>query len=72
MGEKIRDLEKIFIGNSEFNIELNEGTKEEKYNIHIQNERVNLSFKDFNFIRFASCFLVAKKRLEIFKGEEDE
>ncbi|MGL5571538.1 hypothetical protein [Cetobacterium sp.] len=72
MGEKILDLDKITIGNTELNIELNEGTKNEKYNIHIQNERINLSYKDFNFIKLASCFIVAKKRLKIFKGDSNE
>lgn len=67
MGEKIKDLEKITIGNMDFNIELNEGNKAEKYNIHIQSDRINLAYKDFNFIKFAACFLAAKKRLEILK-----
>lgn len=70
MGEKISDLEKITIGYMDFNIELNEGTKNEKYNIHIQSDRVNLAYKDFDFIQLAACFLTAKKRLGIFKEEK--
>lgn len=72
MGEKIIDLDTIIIGEVKFNIELNEGTKNSKYNIHIQNDRINLAYKDFNFIKLAACFIVAKKRLELFKGEENE
>lgn len=70
MGEKIKILDSFQIDKTKFDIELNEGTKGEKYIIHLQNKRINLSYKDYNFVKFATCFMAAKERLEKFKEEK--
>ena len=42
MGNKIRELAEIEMGDKKYSIELNGGTKEELYDIHIQNENINI------------------------------
>ena len=70
MGVKVSSLGTIRIGKSVFDVELNEGTKQEKYDIHIQNEAIKLYFKDAEFSRFAACFIAARKRFAVLKGQK--
>ena len=72
MGESIKDVGSFSLGKEEFHIELNFGTKQEKYNIHIQNSNLKLCFKDYDFVKFAEACLIAEKRLEFYKGNENE
>lgn len=67
MGNKIRELAEIEMGNKKYTIELNGGTKEELYDIHIQNENINICLKDYEFSQFAIAILLANKRMERFK-----
>ncbi len=72
MGERIKDVGSFSLGYEKFTIELNSGTKQEKYNIHIQNSNLKLCFKDYDFIKFAETCLIAEKRLDFYKGNEYE
>ena len=68
MGNKIKDLAEVEIGGSKYKIELNGGTKNENFDIHIQNEKISICLKDYEFAQFASAVLVANKRIKRFKG----
>lgn len=72
MGEKIKDIGKIKISSYSFDVELNEGNKNEKYNIHIQNDVLKLSYKEYEFAKLVACFMGARKRFEGLKGMRDE
>ena len=72
MGVKISNLAEIKIGENIFDVELNDGTKSEKFNIHIQNKNFKFCFKDKEFEMFAACVVAAKKRFDILKGKNDE
>ena len=72
MGNKISTLDKLTIGGVPFEVELNEGTKKEKFDVHIQNEYLKFFFKDREFAEFAACFIAAKKRFDVLKGKVDE
>lgn len=67
MGNKIRDLTEIKMNGQKYSIELNGGTKKENYDIHIQNENINICMKDFEFAPFATAVLVANKKMKRFK-----
>jgi hypothetical protein len=67
MGNKIKELNEIEIGNQKYIIELNGGTKTELYDIHIQNDMINICFKDYEFSQFATAIFLANKRMERFK-----
>ena len=67
MGNKIKELNEIEIGNQKYIIELNGGTKTELYDIHIQNNMINICFKDYEFSQFATAIFLANKRMERFK-----
>ena len=67
MGNKIKDLGPIKIGGKEYFVELNGGTKKEKFDIHIQNDKINICMKDYEYSQFVTTLFVAKKRLERFK-----
>ena len=73
MGEKIRDLGKIKIGNSEFVIELNHSASGSHYrDIHIQNDKFRLEIPENEFLQMAACMQVAKKQLKIIKNITDK
>ena len=72
MGSKISTLDEITFGGVSFEVELNEGTKKEKFDVHIQNEYLKLFFKDWQFAEFATCFIAAKRRFDILKGKVNE
>ncbi len=67
MGNRIRELSEIEMGGQKYSIELNGGTKKEKFDIHIQNNNINICFKDFEFAQFATAVLVANKKMKRFK-----
>ena len=70
MGEKIRDLHTIKIGNSQLMIELNEGySKDEGRLIHIQNEHFRYLLKEKHFLNLASVVLRSKREMEYSKSE---
>ncbi len=69
MGNKISELSEITIGNQNYVVELNGGTKKEKFDIHIQNETINICLKDYEFAQFATSILVAYRRMERFKKQ---
>lgn len=73
MGEKIKDLRKINLGNNQLVLELNEGThKNGKYDIHLQNHRFRLNVDEKDFIRIASCIMYAKENILSYKGDIHE
>lgn len=67
MGNKIKDLATIEMGGQKYCVELNGGTKKENFDIHIQNEKINICMKDYEYSQFVTALLVAQKRMERFK-----
>ena len=68
MGEYIKDLSKIKIGNTQFRIELNAAYyRNGKYDIHIQCDKGRIGLSDIEFLQLATCFMAAKKQLEHYK-----
>ena len=72
MGTFIRNLRKIYINNIEYTIELIDGNKNERFDVHIQNNNIKLHFKDYEFSAFVACFMAARKRFDILKGDSYE
>ncbi|MBQ8678843.1 MAG: hypothetical protein IJ530_03675 [Treponema sp.] len=73
MGQKIKTLGKLKIGDSEFEVELNKSvSKKGGHDIHIQNRKFRLEMSDSQFVQMASCLLLAKKQFDILKGGSDE
>ena len=72
MGERIRDLSKVKIGNTEFEIELNKAYYEnESYDIHLQCDKGRIGLSDRNFLKLAMCFMAAKKQFLQYKEMEE-
>lgn len=69
MGNRIENLTEIEMGNQSYNVELNGGNKQEKFDIHIQNEQINICLKDYEFAQFVTAILVAERRMERFKNK---
>ncbi|MDE7313087.1 MAG: hypothetical protein K2N87_15920 [Eubacterium sp.] len=68
MGEIIKTIENIQIGNTKLKIELNHSTTgHEKYEIHIQNDKFRLALPEKDFLQMASCFVLAKKQMDLLK-----
>lgn len=68
MGEKIKVLSKITLGQSLLEVELNHGTDSSGYReIHIQNEKLRLAISEPEFLQLASSMLLAKRQLELLK-----
>lgn len=68
MGEWIRDLNKIKIGDSELLIEENKGTHPgAKFDIHIQNKHFRLNITEKDFCKIACCILYATENLKHYK-----
>lgn len=72
MGNKIKNLAEFDMGNQSYAIELNGGTKKENFDIHIQNEHINICFKDYEFSQFVASILVAERRMERFKKKYEQ
>jgi hypothetical protein len=79
MGEKIRDIKKIKIGNSSLMVELNEGYSASQGRlIHIQNEKFRYLLTEIDFYHLSSMIMRAWSELDylkhqsvIIKREED-
>lgn len=68
MGEIIRNLQPIKIGNDELMIELNEGYKKSQGRvIHIQNKKFRYLFTEKDFLNLAATVLRAKSEMEYYK-----
>lgn len=68
MGEKIKDLQIIKIGNSQLQIELNHSPTLGGYrDIHIQNNIFRCSISEPEFIEMAAYVIAANKRLKELK-----
>lgn len=68
MGEKIENIGNLYLGNTELVVELNHGTREnEKYEIHVQNDKIRLALTEKEFLQMASAVVLAKKQLDIIK-----
>ena len=72
MGERIRDLTKFKIGNTQFKIELNSSYHHtDRYDIHLQCDNGRIGLTDREFIQLATCFMLAKKQfLQYKQGDE--
>ena len=64
LGEKIKDLYPIYVGSSEFMIELNEGYSSEERLIHVQNKKFRYQFEESAFFDIAGNILRAKLKLD--------
>lgn len=70
MGELIKKVSEIKIGNGTFAVELNESTNDSGYkDIHIQNDKFRLSVPENEFLQMAACVLLAQRQLELIKGK---
>ena len=68
MGEIIKVVDEIIIGDAQLMIELNQSTTSSEYKeIHIQNDKFRLAIPENEFLQMASCFLLAKKQMDILK-----
>ncbi len=74
MGELIRNVSNIKIGNDNFDIEVNESTNGTIYkDIHIQNPKFRLCVPENEFLAMLGCVMLAKKQLDIIKkGDNNE
>lgn len=68
MGEKIRNLGKIKIGETLYEVELNKGTHaNSKYDIHIQNKEFRLNLSEHDFCKMAAAIIYADEKLRKYK-----
>lgn len=73
LGERIKDLAYTKIGNTNFRIELNKGYFEHsKYDIHLQCDKGRMGLSDTEFLKLATCFMLAKKQFLSYKEKKDE
>ena len=73
MGELIKNVGRLHIGNDDFNIEINESASHDKYrDIHIQNDKFRVSVNEKEFLQMAAAVLLARKQLHLMKGIEDK
>lgn len=71
MGEKIRDIKQIKIGNSSLMVELNEGyTATQGRLIHIQNEKFRYLLTEQDFYHLSSMFMRAWSEFDYLKKQE--
>lgn len=71
MGELIRVIDSIELGNQEFDIELNKSSNgSDEYEIHIQNEKIRLALTEKQFCKIATCILLARKQLHQVKNKQ--
>ena len=68
MGDIIRTVNKISLGGSELDIELNHSAVGSKYrDIHIQNDKFRLEVPEDEFLSMAACILLAKRQFDVIK-----
>lgn len=69
MGEIIRKLGEIQIGNACFAVELNKATKKgNSYDIHIQNESFRLNISEKDFCRVAAAVICGNAKIQKYKN----
>ena len=70
MGEKIRNLSVFTVNGKEVAIELNDGYSKgySKYDIHIQNENIQYSLTDKDFMKLVSAMATSNRVFESMKG----
>ena len=72
MGERSRDLAKVKIGDTQFQIELNASYFDKKsYDIHLQCDKGRIGLTDREFLQLATCFMLAKRQFLIYKQGDD-
>ncbi|WP_027206062.1 hypothetical protein [Butyrivibrio fibrisolvens] len=72
MGELIKTVGRLHIGNDDFDIEVNEGTTGNGYNdIHIQNKKFRVSIPENEFLQMGAAVLLARKQLHLLKGIDE-
>lgn len=70
MGEKIKDIKKISLGDCELIVELNEATSPGGNRwIHVQNDNFRIQFSEGDFVMILAGILKAKERLRYNKGK---
>lgn len=70
MGEMIRKLGEIQIGNTCFAVELNKAAQKGKiYDIHIQNEGFRLNISEQDFCRMAAAVICGNAKIQKYKTE---
>lgn len=68
MGERIKDIAKIKIGNTHFSIELNSAYySNSRYDIHLQCDKGRIGLNEREFLQLATCFMLAKKQFIQYK-----
>lgn len=69
MGEIIRKICEVSLGDKTFDIELNKSASGGHYrDIHIQNDSFRLEVSENEFLSIAACVLLAKKQFDVIKG----
>jgi len=71
MGDKIKDIGQLRLGESIYTVELNNTDVPEK-EIHIQNESFRLAFCEKTFYKMGADILLARKQLMIIKGLDNQ
>lgn len=70
MGQVIRKIGEISIGDKHFDIELNHSASGGNYrDIHIQNSSFRLEIPENEFLQMAACVLLARKQYDLIKGK---
>lgn len=68
MGERIKDLAKAKVGNTDFKIELNKSYYANgNYDIHLQCDKGRIGLSDREFLKLATCFMAAKEQFIKYK-----
>lgn len=72
MGELIRKLGEVKIGNTDLDVELNKSTRRNaKYDIHIQCSKVRLSITEKDLCKLAADIIYANDKLKDYKALND-
>ena len=68
MGELIRKVGTINIGEQSFDVEINVSTSDRnQHEIHIQNDKARLALTEKQFCKMATCILLARRQLHQIK-----
>ena len=71
MGEIIKKLDELRIGNTKFNVELNKPANGAGMrDIHIQNDKFRICIPEDEFLQMLACIIMAKKQLDLIKKGE--
>lgn len=73
MGEIIREIGVLHIGDESLRVELNHGQGDGyEHEIHVQNDKIRLSMSEVDFCRMATGVLLARKQLRMIKSRDFE